>query len=321
MPSNDDPNSGEARGMGSLSWDVDTKSYTSEKSLVNDIIKNLEESGACIVRNLIDIESINQILEDMDPFVKAPSECEFFAKEVTAVSGLVGRSETFALKVVGNTVWQKVLDHFLKHQYGPYWAGEEQYTSYCAAQLGSSAGLGLAPGAKAQMLHRDDSAHRHWSKEAEKYDVGRDLCLTSLTACTKTTRANGGTRVVPGSHLWDYSRPPPVDNDGVVDTELNPGDSLIILGSVIHGHGANTTTDENRMVLGCGACCDYLRQEENQYLSHSQDFVRRLPESIQRFIGYSTFDPAGGTAHWKDPWQVLNDKKPGVQENSIPCKA
>lgn len=130
-----------------------------------------------------------------------------------------------------------------------------------------------------------------------------------MTACTATTRINGATRVVPGSHLWDYNQPPPPEGQGTVDALLQPGDSLFILGSVLHGYGENSSLDEQRLVLGCGACCDFLRQEENQYLAHEKKALQKLPSHVQRFIGYSTFEPAGGTANWKDPWQLLNPDK------------
>ena len=44
-----------------------------------------------------------------------------FAQEVKVVGGLAGKSPTFATHVACNEVWQKVLTHFLRHPYGPYW--------------------------------------------------------------------------------------------------------------------------------------------------------------------------------------------------------
>ncbi|EPS25858.1 hypothetical protein PDE_00794 [Penicillium oxalicum 114-2] len=304
MPSNESLQS----GLPTLP-EVDLKSPAPIDSLVQDVVRGLKESGACIIRNLLDREQVGHIMQDMKQFLKTRPDCPFFAQEVKVVGGLAGKSPTFATHVACNEVWQKVLTHFLRHPYGPYWSGGKQYVSYSGVQLGSSAGLQLDPGAKAQDLHRDDTAHRTWNGEASEYQIGRDSCLTSLTACTATTSINGATRVVPGSHLWDYNRPPPPEGQGAVDALLQPGDSLFILGSVLHGHGENSSVDEERMVLGCGACCDFLRQEENQYLAHDREALQQLPSHVQRFIGYSTFEPAGGTANWKDPWQLLNPNK------------
>jgi ectoine hydroxylase-related dioxygenase (phytanoyl-CoA dioxygenase family) len=168
--------------------------------------------------------------------------------------------------------------------------------------------LELRPGAQAQGLHRDDLVHQGYNTEAKEYSLGRDRSLTFFVACNRTHRGNGATRIVPGSHLWDYSRPPPPadDDTSIVDAEINRGDALIILGSVYHGGGANTTDNERRLVLTCGVTCSYLRQEENQYLANEVENIRRLPVAIQRFIGYSSFPPGVGLVNWDDPLKIIN---------------
>lgn len=173
--------------------------------------------------------------------------------------------------------------------------------------MGASLGLMIGPGATAQGLHKDDLVHHGWNGAAQKYEVGRDVCCTFFQACTRTTKANGATRVVPGSHLWDYSRPPPaIDDSSIVDVELDPGDTLIILGSVYHGGGANTTTDEFRFITSCAATLSYLRQEENQYLSNDLKKLSEYPVPIQRFVGFSAYPPGVGLVHWGDPLRVIN---------------
>jgi len=75
------------------------------------------------------------------------------------------------------------------------------------------------------------------------------VCL--FVAGTKTKKANGATRIIPGSHLWDYSRPPPPRDDGSIEcAELEPGDAFMMLGGCFHGAGANTTVDEERLIYG-----------------------------------------------------------------------
>jgi len=137
--------------------------------------------------------------------------------------------------------------------------------------------------------------------------LGRDRCLTFFVASHKTHEGNGATRIVPGSHLWSYDRPPPAIGDiGIVDAEIDRGDALIILGSVVHGGGANNTKHEQRLVYTCGASCSYLRQPENQYLANDVEKILQLPVDIQRFIGYSPFPPRMGLVNWDDPLRVIN---------------
>lgn len=75
------------------------------------------------------------------------------------------------------------------------------------------------------------------------------VCL--FVAGTKTRKENGATRIIPGSHLWDYSRPPPSSDDPSIEcAELEPGDAFMMLGGCFHGAGANTTVDEERLIYG-----------------------------------------------------------------------
>lgn len=179
-------------------------------------------------------------------------------------------------------------------------------TGTSCPQLDSSLSLRIGPGAKAQGLHKDDMAHHNWLPAAEEYVMGRDVGCILFLALTPTTKPNGATRIVPGSHLWDYATPPPEDESDVVDVELEPGDGLFILGSVYHGGGSNTTTDQYRHVAFAAATRSWLRQDENQYLSHQPENIKRLPLEIQRFVGYSCGDPYTGWVDYSDPLRVFN---------------
>lgn len=60
-----------------------------------------------------------------------------------------------------------------------------------------------------------------------------------VTALTKTTKENGATIGIPGSHLWDPERRP--YDEEAVPAELEPGDSFIFLGNLYHAGGKNIT--------------------------------------------------------------------------------
>jgi ectoine hydroxylase-related dioxygenase (phytanoyl-CoA dioxygenase family) len=107
------------------------------------------------------------------------------------------------------------------------------------------------------------------------------LCL--FVAGKPCTKQNGATRIVPGSHLWDYTIPPPSyeKHTGIFShAEMQSGDAFFMLGGVYHGAGSNTTADEERLVYAAFATRGYLRQEENQYLANDLDKIRVA-------IGYS----------------------------------
>lgn len=60
-----------------------------------------------------------------------------------------------------------------------------------------------------------------------------------MQAVTRTTKENGATIVIPGSHLWGPDRCP-LDEEAI-PAELQIGDALIFVGNVYHAGGANTT--------------------------------------------------------------------------------
>lgn len=173
-------------------------------------------------------------------------------------------------------------------------------------QLDSTLGTFVHPGGEPQALHRDDVDRANVQPAVEHYVLGRDTNVTMLSALTETTGANGATRVIPGSHLWDYNRPIPDSGDSsLIDADLRPGDSLFILGSVIHGAGRNSTA-ASRAKVAVFATRGRLRQMENQFLAYDKEIVAKFPQWLQRFMGYSIGQPATGWVDKKDPLLVVN---------------
>lgn len=129
--------------------------------------------------------------------------------------------------------------------------GDKSRTSTSPPQLSTTVTFSVRPGTKAQSLHRDDDIYHTYHPEVREHHSGRDAMVCLFVAGTKTKKANGATRIIPGSHLWDYSRPPPPRDDGSIEcAELEPGDAFMMLGGCFHGAGANTTVDEERLIYG-----------------------------------------------------------------------
>jgi ectoine hydroxylase-related dioxygenase (phytanoyl-CoA dioxygenase family) len=122
----------------------------------------------------------------------------------------------------------------------------------------------IGPGAARQELHRDDSIHHNplpALSSASEYRIGRDVGVGPFVAGKKTTRANGATRFIPGSHLWGMDRCP--DESLAFYAELDAGDAFLMLSSCYHGGSANTTTDQERLVYSCFMTKGFLRQVRN----------------------------------------------------------
>jgi ectoine hydroxylase-related dioxygenase (phytanoyl-CoA dioxygenase family) len=108
------------------------------------------------------------------------------------------------------------------------------------------------------------------------------------------TDANGGTRFVPGSHLWnepltDLTDPP----TPTVAAEGPAGTAVVFDGRIWHGTGANRT-DAKRHVLLAYYCRPFVRQQENPFLSMSPDVEADLPPAVRRLLGYKIWGTLGG---------------------------
>lgn len=154
--------------------------------------------------------------------------------------------------------------------------------------LASSAALRLVPGAKPQPLHRDHIAYltRH-----NPDDPLYTPMIGCLIAGSKCTRRNGATAVIPGSHLWDDSRAPKVEECAYA--EMEAGSALFTLGSTYHGAGENRCELEEehslRTIFAVFGQRDYYRQDQEEILSTPIEVVRQLPEDILKLCGFCEY--------------------------------
>lgn len=82
---------------------------------------------------------------------------------------------------------------------------------------------------------------------ADQWHVGRDSGIAMFLAGTRTTKENGATRFVPGSHLQG-SGEGPGNEDEAVYAEMERGDCLVMFTSLYHAGSSNLTEDEERLV-------------------------------------------------------------------------
>lgn len=164
-------------------------------------------------------------------------------------------------------------------------------------QLNVTQAIRIEPGEMAQALHRDDDLYPF-------HHDGYEVMVNCMWALTPFTAVNGGTCLVPGSHRWPVERP--VHPDEIVAGEMAAGSVLIYYGSTYHGGGANTSSAP-RDGLVIGYALGWVRQMENQYLAVPPEEARRLPEALQRLIGYQAHRPNLGWYECRDPIAILRD--------------
>lgn len=251
-----------------------------------DVIGDLlDEQGAVIVERLIPPDVVAAVNREVDEAVAAADPTAathsdvltaFHGDRTRHVTGLAARSRTFAVEVMAHPTYVALADRFLSPS--------------CARwQLNLAHLIVRGPGAEAQPLHRDEDV---WYELPHPRD--RELQLASMIAFVDFTKANGATRVVPGSHRLDDRRIPIMQRGlpstdletEAVHAEMPAGSAVIYLGSTYHAASANTTADEWRRAAHLSFTLGWLRTEENNYLAVPPEVARTLPRQCQEILGY-----------------------------------
>ena len=111
--------------------------------------------------------------------------------------------------------------------------------------LGSLNARCVRPGEGEQTLHSDVPLEMH------RYGQDSPLMMNTVWALTDLTPANGGTRLVPGSHQSHLSEPPAgLSLPYEMQPTLSAGSVVIFHGQTWHGGGANKTDQLRTAMFG-----------------------------------------------------------------------
>jgi ectoine hydroxylase-related dioxygenase (phytanoyl-CoA dioxygenase family) len=162
-------------------------------------------------------------------------------------------------------------------------------------QFSATEAVRIEPGEAAQELHHDDAV----------YPLPRphpEVVVNTMWAIDDFTEANGGTRLIPGSHRWTERRPDA--STETVAAVMPAGSVLLYTGSLWHGGGANRT-ERPRMGVLIEYAASWLRQQETQLLAVPQRVVAGLPERLRELVGYNIYPPFLGYVDGAHPKKVL----------------
>jgi len=274
----------------------------------DDVCAVLWRDGAVIVERLLRDDVVARVNQEVESAVAAadpeqpyfnPVLSAFHGPQTRQVPGLPGISSTFAVEVMCHPVLLALCDRVLLPSCARY-------------QLNLGHLLQRGPGSEDQWLHRDEAV---WS------DVPKpspELQLASVIAFVDFSRANGATRVIPGSHRWpdrnlspaEQMAQPGPDSEQIAVAEMRAGSAVVYLGGTIHGGGANTTSAPRRGAH-LSYCLGWLRTEENNYLSTPPAVAATLPRRAQEVLGYAVHDSISrgggylGMVKMQDPVHLL----------------
>ena len=233
----------------------------------DDVQAILEQDAAVIVEDRMSASQVKRAQDELQPFLDAGKQGrnEFAGFQTKRIGALLARSGV-ARELSVDALVTSMCDRVLKQFADGY-------------QLHFTQAVSIGPEETPQALHRDRNlwgGYIPWSIETQ---------MSTIWAISEFTEANGATQVVPGSHRWDEHREP--EPHEVVSAEMRPGSLLLYSGTVIHGGGRNTTADAWRTALLIHYTLNWLRQEENQYLSCPPDVAQSLTPELRALIGYS----------------------------------
>ena len=247
---------------------------------VDEIVAMLLRDGGVVLLDCIDPATVARLDAELTPFVESRDPGflhhvdDFYGGNTKRIQGLAAKSPEFVESLLLHPTLLAIADGVLHDSCGDYWLSQAE-TIY------------IGPGNSAQPLHRDDV---NWARAAS---LGIPLQVSVLTALGDYDADVGATMVVPGSHRWPLDQP--VDPSLARPVELQPGSSLIYLGSLVHGGGWNRTADRWRKALYIGYLVGWLTPEEAVARSITAEVAERLPQRARQLLGWASLRGNGAS--------------------------
>lgn len=237
---------------------------TSDSGAVADVLRR---DGAVVVTELAEPALIDTITTELRPGLESSgleTRSDFNGSRTLRTGSILAEAPSAA----------PLLEHDLV-----VGVANEILLPFCATyQIGSMTAIEIQPGESAQALHRDDSLY--------PIEInGMELEIGVMWAFNDFTAANGGTRVVPGSHRFIRSWHLP-DLSSWEPAVMPKGSALFYMGSTWHGGGENRDS-EPRLGLINTYSLGWLRQESNQYLATPPEIAAKFSKRLRALLGYT----------------------------------
>lgn len=256
---------------------------TLDQAAIAEHVKRVETDGYTVVENAIDLDVIDAIEEDLHRL-----ERELGTKP--AGNGFEGAA---TLRVYNLLKYGKVWEAIPVH---PNVLPIIEGVLDPGCLVSSLSSINILPGETAQPIHADDQLIPIPKPHPPT------VC-NSMWAITDFTEANGATRIIPGTHLYDHSPNYGQDYESI-PAEMAKGSVLIWPGSLWHGGGANNT-DQSRIGIAMNYCAGYIRQQENQQLGLPPSLVKTFEPRLQQLVGYSIYTGLIGHIDKQSPAKAL----------------
>jgi len=178
---------------------------------IETIISTLDRDGGLILTDLLTPSEIAQIATDTAPYTgnnaTPHSGIAIVPQETQLIGGLIAKSPTM-LALCEHPILVALRSRILTDE-GSMPSEEIRKNWHIDPLLSLSVSFQIKYGAPRQRLHRDDGIHL--IDHSLPYQLEKVSQFACLVAGVETTRENGATMFVPGSHRWDEKRQPSLD--------------------------------------------------------------------------------------------------------------
>lgn len=256
-------------------------------SAVAGPLREITEQGYTILAGAIEDDLLDALAEALLRIESesgiVPASNDFEGRETVRIYNLLARDAVFQQVPVHSRVLpvvEGVLDR--------------------GCLVSSLSSISIGSGETPQMIHSDDQVIGLARPHAA-------LVCNTMWALTDFTEANGATRIVPGSHLWDHG-PDPLGSYDSIPAEMSRGSVLVWHGSLWHGGGANHTSTR-RVGIAMNYCAGFIRQQENQQLGIPRELARGFSPRLRELVGYGVYRELIGHIDKRTPAELLGDDR------------
>ncbi|KAK3317265.1 putative toxin biosynthesis protein [Cercophora scortea] len=271
---------------------------------LSTIFHHWSHSGAVILKGILTPSQADQINLELLPrlssiqrgsLVPHPDLAAFHGPQTKRASDLISHSPTFRSTILDNDLIHSVCSRAFSTstsdddndpQPGSYW-------------LSTASTLHASGPQASQVLHRDLTSYPPYAYLGPS---GPEAQINFIFALSDFRAENGATRIIPGSNKWDFTQRG--NPSQTIAAEMDKGDCLLLNGKVIHGMGANLTTDE-RKCIQLTVVASFLTPAEAHPFVLDLDTVKTLSKRAQRFVGFRSQYPRGSPGLWTKDYNEL----------------
>lgn len=243
-----------------------------------------DRDGAVIVEQVLGTELLERLNAELDPLLDATDPSHGYADDESRAA-FYGRRTRRLQSVPARcaAAVEAILDERLLGWVGSCLTWGTEF------QLSSAQVIDIGPGQAAQVLHRDEELWPELVAVAPS-----EFTVSCMLALSDFTEETGATRLVPGTRRAVAGDDEAYTYDDTVPAVMRAGDALFFTGTVVHGGGANRSSDRRRRGMALSFILGWLRPEEANNLTMSAEEAKRLPPRLRELLGFAAYRAAMG---------------------------